>query len=99
MYTNLSATLYPVDSNGTAGSAEAFAQPTVSYTVEDASEPSDPNDPSEPGEPQDPSAPTTSKDPDDPENGISDTLASWGILIGASGALVTVLSVKRRAGR
>ena len=32
LYTNLSATLYPVDSNGTAGSAEAFAQPTVSYT-------------------------------------------------------------------
>ncbi len=99
LYTNLSATLYPVDSNGTAGSAEAFAQPTVSYTVEDASEPSDPNDPSESGEPQDPSAPTTSEDPDDPETGISDTLALWGILFGASAALVTVLSVKRRADR
>lgn len=35
LYTNNSATLYPVDSNGTAGSQEEFAKPTVSYTVEE----------------------------------------------------------------
>ena len=33
LYTNNSATLYPVDSNGIAGAAETFAKPTVSYTV------------------------------------------------------------------
>ena len=33
LYTNNSATLYPVDSNGQDGTPEAFAKPTVSYTV------------------------------------------------------------------
>lgn len=33
LYTNNSATLFPVDSNGEAGSPELFAKPTVSYTV------------------------------------------------------------------
>lgn len=35
LYTNNSATLYPVDSNGVAGAPETFAKPTVSYTIED----------------------------------------------------------------
>ncbi len=35
LYTNNSATLYPVDSNGDHGTPENFAKPTVSYTVED----------------------------------------------------------------
>ena len=35
LLTNLSATLYPVDSNGNDGTPENFAKPTVSYTVED----------------------------------------------------------------
>ena len=34
LYTNNSATLYPVDSNGTAGEPEDFLKPTVSYTVD-----------------------------------------------------------------
>ena len=33
LYTNNSAVLYPVDSNGEAGVPESFAKPTVSYTV------------------------------------------------------------------
>ena len=33
LYTNVSATLYPVDSNGVAGEPEEFAKPTVSYAV------------------------------------------------------------------
>ena len=33
LYTNLSATLYPMDSLGEEGAAEPFARPTVSYTV------------------------------------------------------------------
>lgn len=34
LYTNNSATIYPVDSNVETGTSEAFAKPTVSYTVE-----------------------------------------------------------------
>lgn len=34
LYTNDSATLYPVDSNNTPGEPETFPKPTVSYTVE-----------------------------------------------------------------
>lgn len=34
LYTNNSATLYPVDSNGTPGEPEEFLKPTVSYTVD-----------------------------------------------------------------
>lgn len=39
LYTNNSATLYPVDSNGTPGEPEDFAKPTVSYTVEKTATP------------------------------------------------------------
>ena len=39
LYTNNSATLYPVDSNGTPGESEEFAKPTVSYTVEKTATP------------------------------------------------------------
>ena len=35
LLTNLSATLYPMDSNGKQGTLENFAKPTVSYTVKD----------------------------------------------------------------
>lgn len=35
LLTNLSATLYPVDSNGDQGMPEYFAKPTVSYTIKD----------------------------------------------------------------
>ena len=33
LYTNNSAVLYPVDTNGVEGTSETFAKPTVSYTV------------------------------------------------------------------
>lgn len=39
LYTNNSATLYPVDSNETPGEPEEFAKPTVSYTVEKTATP------------------------------------------------------------
>ncbi len=35
LYTNVSATLNPVDTNGIAGNPEEFGKPTVSYTVEE----------------------------------------------------------------
>ena len=39
LFTNSSAVLYPVDSNGAAGAPEPFARPTVSYTVSNTVEP------------------------------------------------------------
>lgn len=39
LYTNNSATLYPVDTNGEEGEAEDFNKPTVSYTVEESTTP------------------------------------------------------------
>ena len=56
----------------------------------------DPTDPVDPNEPQDPQTPTA---PDDPETGIGDTLALWGILLGASAALAAALGVKRKISR
>lgn len=47
LYTNNSATLYPVDSNKVPGEPETFAKPTVSYTVPESTTPTDP----EPGNP------------------------------------------------
>ena len=47
LYTNNSATLYPVDSNHVPGEPETFAKPTVSYTVPESTIPTDP----EPGNP------------------------------------------------
>ena len=66
LWTNLSATLYPVDSNGEAGLPENFRKPSVAYTVkddsgdiEDPDEPdiNNPDDPQEGGDTSDPNAP------------------------------------------
>lgn len=55
LYTNDSATLYPVDSNKVGGTPEAFAKPTVSYEVAEVVDPvvpATPEDPAvTPGEP------------------------------------------------
>ena len=48
LYTNNSATLYPVDSNGYKHVPEAFAKPTVSYTVGGSSSGGGGGNPSEP---------------------------------------------------
>ena len=58
LYTNKSATLHPVDSNGNAGKDETFGKPTVSYTVTKPDNPPTPVDPT----PVDP-APITAADP------------------------------------
>ena len=42
LYTNNSATLYPVDSNGNEGTPEEFNKPTVSYTVPETPVPEEP---------------------------------------------------------
>lgn len=66
LWTNLSATLYPVDSNGEAGLPENFRKPSVAYTVKDDSgdiedpdgpDINNPDDPQEGGDTPDPNAP------------------------------------------
>lgn len=47
LYTNFEATLFPVDSYENEGNPELFPKPTVSYTVEEPTEP--PTDPDNPG--------------------------------------------------
>ena len=44
LYTNNSATLYPVDSNGNSLPAEEFAKPTVAYTVKETTPGNPPSD-------------------------------------------------------
>ncbi|MGI5894032.1 MAG: hypothetical protein ACOX6P_05490 [Candidatus Merdivicinus sp.] len=44
LLTNISATLYPVDSNGESGVPENFAKPTVSYTVKSTDDDDDDDD-------------------------------------------------------
>lgn len=62
LYTNNSATLYPVDSNGTAGEPEEFLKPTVSYTVKKP-EPSPSTDPTPVPSTEPSPAPTTEPTP------------------------------------
>lgn len=50
LYTNASATLYPVDSTGEQGAAQEFGKPTVSYTVEEPMKPTKPTKPSKPAD-------------------------------------------------
>lgn len=62
LYTNNSATLYPVDSNGTAGEPEEFLKPTVSYTVKKP-EPSPSTEPTPVPSTEPSPAPTTEPTP------------------------------------
>ena len=62
LYTNNSATLYPVDSNGTPGEPEEFLKPTVSYTVKKP-EPSPSTDPTPVPSTEPSPAPTTEPTP------------------------------------
>lgn len=62
LYTNNSATLYPVDSNDTPGEPEEFLKPTVSYTVKKP-EPSPSTDPTPVPSTEPSPAPTTEPTP------------------------------------
>lgn len=62
LYTNNSATLYPVDSNGTPGEPEEFLKPTVSYTVKKP-EPSPSTEPTPVPSTEPSPAPTTEPTP------------------------------------
>lgn len=61
LYTNNSATLYPVDTNSNEGAPQEFAKPTVSYTVQET-----PVTPTEPTKPTEPTQPTQPADPGQP---------------------------------
>ncbi|MCB6992199.1 VWA domain-containing protein [bacterium 210820-DFI.6.37] len=75
LYTNNSAVLYPVDSSGAKGAAEAFNKPTVSYTVEN--QPVDPTDPTVPGT-IDPGTDPGNTDPGATDPGAADPGATDG---------------------
>lgn len=87
LFTNNSATLYPVDSFGNEGEAETFGKPTVEYTVK-AAEPEptptpepepepepqpDPDEPEEPVEPEDPTEPEQPVEPEEPAEETEET--------------------------
>ena len=85
LFTNNSATLYPVDSFGNKGEAETFGKPTVEYTVK-AAEPEptptpepepepqpDPDEPEEPVEPDDPTEPEQPVEPEEPAEETEET--------------------------
>ena len=87
LFTNNSATLYPVDSFGNKGEAETFGKPTVEYTVK-AAEPEptptpepepepepqpDPDEPEEPVEPEDPTEPEQPVEPEEPAEETEET--------------------------
>lgn len=70
--TNASATLYPVDSDGTEGEPELFPVPVIAKEFTPDSpvpgpEP-DPDDPDDPEDPEDPDNPDDPEDPKDPVN-------------------------------
>lgn len=92
LYTNNSATLYPVDTNQTPGAAEDFAKPTVSYTV--AEQPVEPEKPEKPVEPTKPSKPTKKPSGNLPQTG--DAVMAAVVLTGLVGAGAGVAYVSRR---
>lgn len=92
LYTNNSATLYPVDTNGQPGAAEEFAKPTVSYTVEE-----EPKEPTKPEEEK-----PDKKDPEKNKGADTATQTNMGLMLSLasmaiSGAFILVILQKKRA--
>lgn len=92
LYTNNSATLYPVDTNGQPGVAEEFAKPTVSYTVEE-----EPKEPTKPEEEK-----PDKKDPEKNKGADTATQTNMGLMLSLasmaiSGAFILVILQKKRA--
>ena len=102
LYTNNSATLYPVDSNGTAGEPEDFLKPTVSYTVKKP-EPSPSTDPTpvpstepSPAPTTEPTAavtPTPAPESSAPQTGDTTNLVMWVVILCIGAACLTVTLV------
>lgn len=92
LYTNNSATLYPVNSYGDKGKPQIFAKPTVSYTVkEEPVNPVEPTEPITPIKPDDvtPVAKTTEEAIHSPQTGDSSYTAVWIILVVSAAAATT----------
>ena len=88
LYTNNSAVLYPKDSDGKEGASEAFAKPTVSYTVATA-KPSEPSNSS--------GHHSTPKTLETPKTGDSSLEGFWGILACAAVlCLISAVMFKRK---
>lgn len=92
LYTNNSATLYPVDTNGQPGEAEEFTKPTVSYTVEE-----EPKEPTKPEEEK-----PYKKDPEKNKGADTATQTNMGLMLSLasmaiSGAFILVILQKKRA--
>lgn len=102
LYTNNSATLYPVNSFGDKGKPQIFAKPTVSYTVKE--EPATPIEPTEPVAPVNPSddvtpvTTTTEKAIHSPQTGDSSNTVIWiTVAVMVSGAIIgTVFFVRKK---
>lgn len=94
LYTNISAILFPVDTNGNPGPQQAFSMPTVSYTVKDS--PVTPTEPPEPS-PSDPENPPVPEDPDPPKTGDPGNIGLWLalLLVMAGGAGTAVFFLKK----
>ena len=94
LYTNNSAVLYPVDSDGVAGEAQVFNKPTVSYVVEkaDVTEPNSPADSEEEQMPDDSSDVTS----DTPKTEDSSTMTAALIIMAASAGIFAALLRKRK---
>lgn len=95
LYTNNSATLYPVDSNGEEGTPEEFGKPTVDYTVKNV--PTAPNKPTTPNQ-------TVQKDTKKgktPKTGDSSSLIIWEMMLGAAvvGLSAAGMTVRRNRKR
>lgn len=97
LYTNNSAVLTPVDSNGVQGAAQPFAKPTVSYTVEEQSVPSpSPEQTAVPSSPAASAAPTPT--PASPQTGDNSSPGVWAALLSlaAIGAVSTACLAYRK---
>lgn len=112
LYTNNSASLYPVDSNGAKGEPQEFPKPTVSYTVDEPEPPvtdPTPTDPeptepdTEPSQPSKPTEPTKPAEPDAPKTGDETNavmmLAVMGVSLLGIALLAFLLLKKDYAGK
>lgn len=104
LYTNNSATLYPIDSNGNQGTSDAFNKPTVSYTI--AGQETETPTPSFPTYYPDYSeqpvatptpTPFVPSDETSPKTGAGDAALPALMIVALAAAGVAVVSMRKRA--
>lgn len=104
LYTNNSATLYPIDSNGNQGASDAFNKPTVSYTISapetETPTPSFPTyypDYSEQPVATPTPTPFVPSDETSPKTGAGDAALPALMIVALAAAGVAVVSMRKRA--